>query len=101
MKDKQTQHDSDDWKGFRDDAREFRQNKAEEQRAVIETWCGVNEVYFTAIADHHFRLMQDTFTLDIYPQQNKYHNVTKNKRGRYSDITTFLNQQFNTKNGSN
>ena len=83
-----------DWKSFRDDAKEYRQNKQEEVRSVIETWCGVNDVYFTAIADHHFRLIQDTLTLDIYPQHNKYHNITKNKRCRYSDITIFLTEQF-------
>jgi hypothetical protein len=52
-----------------------------------------SEVAIKKVTDYQYRLSCNSIILDIFPMSRKYHNVTLNKRGKYSDekdLLTFL-----------
>ena len=45
---------------------------------------------FTEIQPWHFRLNNDKIKMDIYPQRQRWHDITNNERGRINDMDIFL-----------
>lgn len=86
---------SEDMKALSEHFKEVRKEREATNTEIIENWCAENNVHLNIIAPHHLRLMKDVYTIDIYPQSKKYHDIRKNQRGRIKgSIITFLTDNF-------
>lgn len=53
------------------------------------------DFYVTVIAKHHARITKkDCPTIDIYITNNKFHNLSNNKHGIFSDVKKFLRKIY-------
>lgn len=84
------------WKSIKADSKIRREEKQESAKAVLVDWARMREIEYKEITPYQIRLSNDEFSIDIYPQRNKYHDLRLNKRGQYGDLIKFLTQHFLT-----
>jgi len=63
------------------------------ERTALEfltAWCSENNCELKIIQDYQFRLTKEYTVIDIFPQSFKYHDITFNQRGAFSDLFDFL-----------
>lgn len=64
----------------------------------LQKWSEPNFSEIYKLKDWHFRVVLDSYKVDIYPKKKKYCVIWKdgirNKWGGYEDLTTFLNNFF-------
>lgn len=75
-------------------SREYKLQKQAEAKEIIELLCGDLGVDFQEIKPYHFRLSQNGFRVDIFPQRNKYCILNSNQRGKYKNIQGFMYSKF-------
>jgi hypothetical protein len=68
--------------------------KQDDAHSLINAWCTVHEYKMEKVADYQIRIIGDGKKLDIFPTNKKYHDITKNTRGKYQKLEQFLNQHF-------
>lgn len=58
---------------------------------IIQVFCGENELDYEVIRPSQIRVGE---TLDIYPNSNKYFNLTRQQWGIFDDIIKFIHSSF-------
>jgi hypothetical protein len=53
-------------------------------------YCSENDITFDWINDRQVRLYYNGIRLDIFPLGKKYHNITTNQRGIYTNLVGLL-----------
>lgn len=53
-------------------------------------YCSENDITFDWINDRQVRLYYNRIRLDIFPLGKKYHNITTNQRGIYTNLVGLL-----------
>ncbi len=90
--------DSEDWKEFQKKGKEIRRGRQDRHIKAVKRFAKANGLHCKMIQNWQVRISNDTTTMDIFPQAKRYHNLTKNKRGNYHNLSGFLNSVFG--NGS-
>jgi poly(3-hydroxyalkanoate) synthetase len=85
---------AEDWAEWNKEFREERIAKQEWSKELIQQFCLDNNITFTEIQLWHFRLNKDKIKMDIYPQRQRWHDVTNNERGRINEMDIFLKEVF-------
>lgn len=84
------------WRDIHEASKKHRAEKQEWSKELLSQWCEESGVQMKEIAPWHVRLTKEQSILDIYPQRQKWHNVTRNKRGQYRNLIEFVKHHFNS-----
>jgi len=78
-------------KELKERAKMHKQDRQNATGLIVVNWCEKNNVDYDIINAWQFRVFASN-KIDIFLQSKKYHNITKNERGRISGtIIEFLN----------
>lgn len=72
-----------------------RRDKEFNAGSEIYEWCEKHSLDFTAVQTWQLRVRSKELIIDIYPLKQRYHNVTTNVRGGYTNSIEFLQKEFN------
>ncbi|MBP6357744.1 MAG: hypothetical protein KA311_00195 [Sediminibacterium sp.] len=65
-------------------------NLVKTQFNSAKEYCSENDITFDWINDRQVRLYYNGIRLDIFPLGKKYHNITTNQRGIYTNLVGLL-----------
>src|SRR4051812_2438965 len=68
--------------------------KESDAKMLIYAWTGVYGYEVKEIQDYQLRIIGNDKKVDIFPINQKYHDITNNIRGRYKKLEQFLNKHF-------
>lgn len=56
--------------------------------------CEKHDIALNFIAKWHFTLTKNDFSIDLFPEKKRYHDLMINKRGKYSNLVMFVKEKF-------
>jgi hypothetical protein len=83
------------WNELRQLPEWIKAEKEDASKTLIQWFCEDYGAVFQEIQHYQFRVIRGNFRIDIFPQTNKFHDISKNTRGRYKDLIKFLLNYFN------
>jgi len=87
--------DSNDWKLYKSAGKIAAKHRAVKAGEWLREYLiDKPDIEFTNIQDWYFRLTDGKVILDIFPQKQRYHNVTLNKRGGYRSLHSLMDNSF-------
>jgi hypothetical protein len=70
--------------------KQTKDNLVKKEFNSAKEYCMENDITFDWINDRQVRLYYNRIRLDIFPLGKKYHNITTNQRGSYSNLVGLL-----------
>jgi hypothetical protein len=86
--------DADDWKEFQAEGKRIRLGRQQRHNNAIIKFANERGLKVKTIQKWQLRISDSNTTIDIFPQQKRYHNLTKDKRGDYHHLNGFLYSIF-------
>jgi len=57
---------------------------------TIKEYCRENDIAVNWINDRQVRLTKDKLRVDVFPLGKKWHNITNQQRGEYTNLIGFI-----------
>ena len=86
---------SEAYRAIADNNKAIRHQRQKDKTQILLNYCEENDIEIRDIQPWQLRLSYDGKVVDIYPQKNRFHIITCNARGEYSELISFLNIIFN------